>query len=632
MDSPQESVYNPWKTKVTNSNKFFGEWHTKFRCDILEEYYEGFQWKGKKDFQTVNYNPYTINLFYSTIKIKLASLLFQRPSYLVTPRPGNSNWDLDFAVRSAEIKQDTLNTIIQNPRVNFTQQLKLAALDSFFRFAILEVGYAADWRNPLKEEPLLSNHDEAIGDTPSEKIKVIEDNELPLNERFYFKRVNPKRFRTSVSDGSELSELDWCGYYDYYYTETLRHTKGIKFPKDYESQTLSLDYSGGVLSDPGTRANNPEFIRLLTTGKISKVWRIWDEIAHKQMLLLDGNFEEIWTEDFERLPFLDLRWDLRTEGWYPIPPAFQWISSQDEINEAREQTRSFRRRFTRKFQAVENTIDELEKEKFASGPDGVIITVKQADAITPIQNPEQGRTAEEALVIAKEDFNIISGTSAEARGQSADRETATAAKIIDARSQIRESAEQLDFSNFICDIGRETLAQAAEKLTDGLWVKYSTNPGEQVLTEVQVNQPYYKWIRAQDLADGYDCDVDIDVMNATPAAQDKAKQSYLTFLSICKNFPETTMSPAMIRENAYRCGYRNEKIIGQMQQVAIAALTAKAQQMNQGALPPGQGAQPNNNPQDQGAGGGFNVAKAQVAQQATPDDAQMDQQLNQQVQ
>jgi hypothetical protein len=54
--------------------------------------------------------------------------------------------------------------------------------------------------------------------------------------------------------------------------------------------------------------------------------------------------------------------------------------------------------------------------------------------------------------------------------------------------------------------------------------------------------------------------------------------------------------------------------------------------MNQGALPPGQGAQPNNNPQDQGAGGGFNVAKAQVAQQATPDDAQMDQQLNQQVQ
>jgi len=632
LESPSTGVsYNSWKTKVTNANKFFGQWHDKFRCDILEEYYEGFQWKGKKDFSTVNYNPYTINLFYSTIKIKLASLLFQRPSFLVSPRPGNSQWDLDFAVRSAELKQDTLNTIIQNPKCNFTQQLKLAALDSFFRFGMVEVGYAADWRNPLKEEPLLSNHESGDSE-PAKKVRVVEDNELPLNERFYFKRINPKRFRTSVSDVSEINELDWCGYYDYYYTETLQHTKSIKFPAEYDSTVLSADYSGGILADPGIKANNPEFIRLLSQGKISKVWRIWDLIAHKQMLLLEGDFQELWSEDFERLPFIDLRWDMRTEGWYPIPPAFQWISSQDEINEAREQTRSFRRRFTRKFQVVEGMIDELEKEKFASGSDGVIITVKQVDAITPIQNPEQGRTAEEALVIAKEDFNIISGTSAEARGQSADRETATAAKIIDARSQIRESAEQLDFSNFICDIGRETLAQAAEKLSDGLWVKYTTNPGEQVATEVQANQPYYQWIKAQDLSDGYDYDVDIDVMNATPAAQDKAKQSYLTFLSICKNFPETMMSPTLIRENAYRCGYRNERVIHQMQQVALLAMTAKAAQ--QQGVDPGQVPLPqgNNNPNAQGAGGGFNVAKAQVAQQATPDDAQMDQQLNQQVQ
>lgn len=620
---------NAWSARLTNANKLYGEWQTKFRCQTLEEYYEGFQWKGKRDFLTVNYNPYTINLFYSTIKIKLASLLFQRPSFLISPKPGNSQWDLDFAVRSAELKQDTLNTIIQNPNAHFVDNVKLCALDSFFRFSIMEVGYAADWRNPQKEDPLLSNHDEVESHAMGPSVKVVEDHEVPVNERFYFKRINPRRFRVAVSDACELNDLEWCGYYEYYYTDILRKTKGIKWPSNYGADSVSADYGSGILADPNTKSFSPEFIKMLSEGSISKVWRIWDRTAHNQLLLLDDSCDILWEDAFDRLPFIDQRWDFRTEGWYPIPPAFQWMSPQEEINEAREQTRSFRRRFTRKFQCVKGSVDEEEKEKFTSGPDGVVIEVKQVDAISPIQNPEQGQTAENALVIAKEDFNIISGTSAEARGQSADRETATAAKIIDARSQIRESAEQLDFSNFLCEIGRETLAQASEKLSNGLWVKYTTNPGEGVMQEVQVNQPYYKWIKAQDLSDGYDFEIDVDITNATPAAMDAAKQSYITFLSLCRNFPETTMSPVLIRENAYRSGYRNERVIHQMQQVALLTMAAKAAQAAaQKGQTLGQAAKAG---QQGAAGGGNNVAETQVAQQATPPDAQINSQLTNQL-
>src|SRR6266550_2916373 len=116
---------NSWSIRIANANKYHDNWADRFRCSTLEDYYEGFQWKGKRDFLTVNYNPYTINMFYSTIKIKLASLLFQRPSFLVSPRPGNSQWDLDFAVRSAELKQDTLNTIIKNTSKYFVDNIKL---------------------------------------------------------------------------------------------------------------------------------------------------------------------------------------------------------------------------------------------------------------------------------------------------------------------------------------------------------------------------------------------------------------------------------------------------------------------------------------------------------------------------
>src|SRR5271170_592598 len=133
-----------WETRIFNANKYYSEWSTKFKCDILERYYEGEQWKGRRDFVTVNYNPYMLNLVYSTIKVKLAGLVFQKPAFLISPKPGGNDWNEDMAMQSAGIKQDMLNTVIQNPNANFASNIKKAARDSFFRFGLIEVGYAAD--------------------------------------------------------------------------------------------------------------------------------------------------------------------------------------------------------------------------------------------------------------------------------------------------------------------------------------------------------------------------------------------------------------------------------------------------------------------------------------------------------
>lgn len=606
-----------WGQRIFNSNKFYQEWESQFKCRILEDYWECKQWKGRRDWITVNYNPYTLNLFYTTIKTKLANLLFQKPSFIISPRPGNSQWDLDFAVRSAELKQDTLNTIVQNPNSNFTQNVRLALLDSYLRFGLLEVGYAADWRNPQKENPLLSDHGE---DEPDDKARIKEDNEVPDNERFYFKRINPRRFRVAVSDATELNDHEWCGYYDFVYTKFLRKTKGIKFPGDIKEGIVSADYTdANVFSGADGR---PDFLRLLTEGEISKVWNIWDCIEHKRLLLLeDGDsYEELWSGENERLPFQDLRWDYRQEGFYPMPPSFQWLSQQDEINEAREQTRSYRRRFTRKFGAKKGT-DPLALEKFASGPDGVVIEDLEPDSIFAIQNPDQTQTTQEALMIAKDDFYTISANSSNI--QASDRETATQSKILAQKQSVRESAEAMDFSVWLGGVGREVLSQAVQKLETGLWVKYTTNPSEQVLTDMQVDAPVYKYITAQHLSDGYDFDIDVDVMNNTPAAQAAAQQSYTTFLALCHQFPETAMSPVLIRENAYRSGYRNEKVIHQMQQVALLAMAAKASAAaNQQGQTLSQ-VQPGSN--------GNNPASAQVSQMASPTGEQTETQIQQQL-
>lgn len=587
-------------TQIDNANKYYQQWSDKFKCRMLEQYFEGEQWKLKRDRVSPNYNPYTCNLIYSTIRQKLAALLFQRPNFQLSAAPGNYQWNPEVAIRSTYIKQDVLNTTISNPNLNFAKHLKRAARDSFFRFGIIEVGYAADWRNPQKE-PVIMQSDLNPKTT---KDRVVDQNEVPINERIYVKRINPRRFRVGVSDATDLNDHNWVGYYDYYYTKDLRNAKGINWPSKVSPISFAGDnYSAGYINE--LTMDRPDFLQYAQDASISKVWRCWDLVSKKEFLYLDDGMQELWSDDFERLPLIDIRWDERIEGFYPIPPVFQWISPQDEINEAREQTRSFRRRFTRKFQYVLNTIEPEEVEKFQSGPDGSIIAVKQANAITPIQNPDMGAVPELALQNARDDFGIVSGSSAEARGQIADRETATQATITQQRASIIESAEQMDFSNFVCLIGREILCTAQERLTEGIWIKETSN--EMALTDVQVDAPIYKWIAAQDLSDGYDYTIEIDVLNKTPQAQALAQQSFTSFLALLGQYPMIAMSPVLIREAAYRCGYRNEKVIHQMQQVALASMAAKAQQaalqkgmtFNQGVASAGQNAQSTLNAQMQ---------------------------------
>lgn len=610
---------NLWAQRISAAQRYHKRWKNKYRCDQLEKYYKGDQWKGKKDFFSINYNPYTLNLFYSTIKIKMAANLFQKPAFTISPRAANDNFNMDFAMQSANTKQDVLNTIVQNPNMYFVKHIKRAFIDSFFRFGIIEVGYANDWRNPLKQEPLTKSYLDPSVEAGGEKDRVIEDSDVPINERFYIKRVKPARFLVSVSDAEDLSEHDWYGYLEYYYTRTLKNTDGINYPESTDmSPQYASDFTGYVDgSDRAVSGIPNELSGYLSSGEITPVWRIWNNVEQKQFLLRDGDYAELWNSPFTRSPLIDFRWDEELSGFYPIPPSYQWLSPQDEINESREQVRSFRRRFTRKFQYVEGAIDELEAEKFTSGPDGVLIKVKQPNAISPIDNPEIGSTANEALIEAKDDFYTITGTDAQAP-QNSDRETATAAKLLATKSAMRESADQLDFSSFLCLVGREILCQAQEKLVEGLWVKYTADPTEGLMQDMQMN-PTYKWIKSQDLRDGYDFDIDVDVINQTPQAMAAQQQSFISFLAIVQNYPAIALSPILIREAAKVSGYRNEKVIQQYQQAAALSMAMKAQQMGASQ-------------QQLGGGNPTNAATTQTQQMQTPTIDQTNTQLQQQLQ
>lgn len=604
---------NLWQLKWLNADATFKKWHDRFKCNKLEDYYENKQWATAGG-DIGGYQPYIVNLVFSTIEIKLANIIFQNPEFVLAPFPGSADWDLDFAVRTTELKQDALNTQIKRPESVFVDALKLAALDSFFRFAVVEVGYAADWQNPSKTVPITSNdtrkEDNVYIKEDSEAVaRLVEDLEVPENERAYHKRILPETFRISSTSSPHLAQCGWCGYDEYISRTILEKTNGIKFKRSknpsFRTPDVSLDnqkYSEILKKDPSLADGIRE-------GELILVKRVWDNQRKKKMMLDGESFEVMYEGDFERLPFKTLRWHLRTKGWYPIPPVHYWLAPQDAVNQTREMTRNYRSRFIRKFGYIEGMIggeDPIEEiEKLKSNTDGEYISVKQKEAIFPINNPEVGISILEDHNTARADFNVVSATSAQTRGETT-RETATSARIKDNAERIRESAEQMNFSMFINAVGRETLLVLQKNVSRGLWVKRSMDPAEDFMGEVQVNKPYFDWISAQDLDDGYDFTIELNVINATPAQMQQELENFISFLTIVNNFPQIALSPVMIREAAFKSGYRNQRVIAEMQRTALINMLGQVQAASGG---------------EAFNGGGFNQENADKSalQNAAPD-------------
>lgn len=566
-----------WRSRLDLANRYYKEWSGMFKCDILEKYYEGHQWRSQEN---LNYNPYVINKVFETVEIKISEFIPTFPKFLVESIPSAQSFDFESAANAAQLKQDVLNTLISNPHSHFVDEIELAYRDAFFRFGIVEVGYDADWiLNPNVPKPLTkSQTDLTVSGTQRSKI-VKKPEQVPANERIYFKRVNPAHFRVGGSDHRYLSRCGWVGYYEYVYKEDVLAMKNLL-------NRNKIEIAQSVENEPNLESSSRNTSNF-ASGLI-KIWHLWDLRSIMRIVLLDSPCVTIFQRGFKRLNLFDYRPIKRAivDGFYPIPAVFHWLSPQDEINETREMLRAHRRRFVRKFQAVEGTVDVEEIEKFETGADGAIIIVKRENAITPIDNADLGNALAEAVQTSADDLNRISGTSDQERGIS-DRGTATEANIIQNRGAVRENKERDRSSQWLAEIGRETLLTARDKFTIGIWIKDTQPEGQHFLGTVSTTPESYKWVASEQLEnDQYDYKITVDLVSMSAAAQEDEKKHFLEFLSVLNQFPMIAFSPILVAETAYRCGYRNMKVIREFQKMALLQEMARMNQLNAAANPP----------------------------------------------
>lgn len=565
-----------WEARIPKALEYRAKWEELFECSNLERYYEGFQYKNvdRDDPQ------YVINKVYETIQIKLDSFMSADFAYNVNPRPINSDFDLEGAAISAQLKEAVLNTLVADDNLHFSSEVKSTYRDSYFRFGVIEVGYAADWvinKNAAKPATNYDTEESPSGD----KVKIkSEPEELAVNERVYFKHIPARDFIVGGIDHKYLHRCTFYGYKEWVHKSDLLALKGLMNQDEIE-QALGSPDRNDATTDPTELEHN-------SVDDAVAIWHLWDNRTKTRVIVLDESWITIWQVGFTRQSIFDYRHDLRavSEGFYPVPPVFHWLSPQRELNEIREQMKNHRKRFVRQYQAIENTVEPEEIDKFESGEDGRIIITKRENAIQPIQSADLNIVTDKMLATATDDLNKISGTSVINRGDSA-RTTATESTLIDQKANLRENAEKTRIGKWLSRIGREILLIVRDRFVFGLWVELTADSQETLFAEVQANAKSYHHVTSEDLKDGYDFRIIVDPVYFSSVSREEAKQAFIEFISFVAQFPAVAMSPKLIREAAYRIGYRNEAVIREMQKMALMTQYGAMMGMQQLGQTPG---------------------------------------------
>jgi len=598
-----------WRLRTQHADAYFNAWAKRYNVAESLNYYTGKQWRGLGAYP--NYDPYVVNLVYSTIKVKRPSLLFDKPVYHLLPKPSPdfAAFNFDASAKRAALKQDALNQWVGDRRNYFAEEVKQAIVDAFFGFGIVETGYSANWiDNPTAQKPAYDNVQDPDKVTHKPE-RVIE------SERTFVKRIPFPQFRVGGLDNATLEKNNWFGYWEFVDRRDLENAEGYDFKCAYSgSRSTEMDSLQLPFGAIGNMAHLQDYLK---KGDLVKIWKIWDTRDKIYKVWAEDQDQIIFADEYEEHPFSKLVYDDNLYGFYPIPPVSQWLSSQDEVNECSEQLRVHRRRANRKY-IVSEQVDDLELQKMLNGPDGTYMKYEGPvdTAIYPVPQAPMDQANQQAFIQSKDNFNVVSQTSSEMRGQ-VDRQTATAAAISSKQAQITDSEPKTIVANFLVDIGENVLDKLSISVIP-FWIKRAM-AAQEMGTSVK-QPPQYDRISGQDIAGG-DHEITVMISSLSPIDNDVELQNFNNFMTMLNSNPEYALSPVIIREIASRCNYTNEEVIEEFQKMATLKLMG---------LQAGQG-QNGGDPTQQGAQGAAQAQNNAETNQGPPVSGAIDNQMEQQV-
>lgn len=569
-----------WGERLVGSQKTYKDWSDEYLCSTLDDYYKGKQWHGLSE--TERQRKYVINMVFATVETQLPTLLFSRPVVNCEARPSTATTPGTDAGKRAELIKETLQTFLDDPKVRFTFETTLALRNAYSRFAIVEVGYTADFiDNPNAGRPILE--DDGITPKMGSDGAALKEPARKLREgteSAFVKRLRPQNFRVSGSNRNRLEANDWCAYSEWVYVEDLKKNK------HYEN-TRNLKPTGRLANGEVPDDTREDDASQSKAG-MCKMWRIWDLRAKVRHVYVEGHDRLLQRDKpFKVLPLAVLKFYELEDSFFPLPPIFNWLGPQDEINETREMQKVHRRRALRRYMRLPS-VDKTEFDKLESAPDMAAIEVPSMDAIKPIEDAELGAQIFETLAVTKDDFAIVSGVSGEARS-TAEADTATQANIINTKQALRETAARIQVAQWLGQICRLALFAIREHVNGPLMVKRSVDwfaePQGQA-GDAKDTAETWKKIKAEDI-DELDVDISIDVTSLSPVAEEAARNAWTAFLGLLTNQPlgiylftphpdAPTQPSPLFRKTANLYGIKSERELLEIWRVGTIVLAGQA--------------------------------------------------------
>jgi hypothetical protein len=571
-----------WEERIRRAKKIKAEWEDQFQVRMCRDYFEGKQNPGYPEEEWI-----TINKVYSHLMAQLPTLYSMDPyfyvklkkSFHVTPET-IAQWDF-----KGKKRQAMLNYL--KGELDMKSHARLAIQDAHFAFGVLKTRRASDEEDhPHAGEPILDEQGNELKDEETGETLVYPD-KRPVNERYELDRVHPDDILFGENSGPLEKSWDWIGQHICMSKEEAladprfnkRVINAIKGKRRDPVDDPKQERRG--LVERLASAKNPDEVFL-------DFWEIYD-LKKNEWLMLVEDGEDLAIKPrtvpagIEKHPFAILRFTLRDNSPYPIPPVFAGLGPQKEYNLSRSRLLTHRKRFNRKYEVDVTKLEDADAEiaKLEVGADGTIIRkVGGGQAVDPIQDAPLDQQSIQELLMLNADLVELLGSPDNSRGI-ASADSATEAGLLDRRLEIKEG----DRMSLVVD----WIIACAKKLDQLIKVHIDRDEAVRVTGPegeawVTVSPKDYSEIEGE-----YEYSVNVGA--SRPRLPDIERSQWIAFLSqVVVPFPHILTAPNIMKRMAEMFHIEDEAALEEFRQLGESIM--------QGQMPfPGQtGGGPPGNP------------------------------------
>jgi len=532
-----------WLDRIDRAKKVRDNWRNLFRVPTCYEYWEGRQ----RPNHIPEHEWITINMVFSNLMAELPSLYSTDPYFYVKLSKSYSINPMDIVLfeDKAKVRMSMLNYLKRELKLK--SKARLSILDSFFQYGLCKIHHSADLaENPDFGKVMMEDDEPLIGEDDS---PIMEPEFLPANEAYHVSRIHPDDFLVDEDAGPLDENVNWKAH------RIKRAAEEVRADKKYRASARKAVQPTEVKGDPIEAEREQRKKGGIATGDGETkepdtviLWEIYD-IRNKQWLTIAEGCKEFLIDPeplpagIEQDPFVDLRFVLRDDSWYPIPPISQWLDPQREYCELRSKFMVHRKRFNRKYEAWTGCFDDPDTElaKLESGEDGTILQKNQpVQAVWPIADATLDQQHNMEITYIRQDFMDLA-VGPNQRGATAGVDSATEAGILEKRTQMREGDKQGLVLDFLSDIAKKLDQCVQAHITQDQAVKISGVGGEES----------WALIRAADydeIAGEYQ--YSIATGSTTPQLPEIERAQWLAFLGIISQSPQLALSKSLLRKTA----------------------------------------------------------------------------------